>query len=441
MMKVTDLLHMSISNLLRRKLRTILTVLGVVIGTASIVVMLSLGLGLKKSSMEQIEKSGGLTTINVYTSDGQTDGNKGTKPKLLDDRVVEEIGKIDHVKLVSPVLQTNVLAKYGRYECYLNIQGLNQEALHAMNLKVGKGRLPAAEKPLELFFGNQVQNLFYARRGNAQAPSIDFMKDTIFYIFDTEAYNRFQNPTGDGTPTPPPKKCLISASGILAGGAEDYSNGSYEVYADLNALLDQLKKMFRKKAIPGQPTNKNGKPYKQIYYNSIYVRADRMEHVEDIQKAIRDMGFEANSNTEWLKQTQDQMRTIQMALGGIGGVSLFVAAIGIANTMMMSIYERTKEIGILKVLGCDLRDIHKTFLLEAGFIGLVGGIVGLVLSYGISVVINFAAKNTTYQGISYIPFWLILLALVFSVVMGMVAGFFPAFRAMRLSPLAALRNE
>lgn len=163
--------------------------------------------------------------------------------------------------------------------------------------------------------------------------------------------------------------------------------------------------------------------------------------MEMIQKAIRGMGFEADSNTEWLKQTQEQMRTIQMMLGGIGAVSLFVAAIGIANTMMMSIYERTKEIGILKVLGCDLRDIHRTFLMEAGFIGLAGGCIGVALSCGISVFINIAAQSYDYQGISGIPSWLVLLAIVFSTIMGMIAGFFPAFRTMHLSPLAALRNE
>ena len=153
------------------------------------------------------------------------------------------------------------------------------------------------------------------------------------------------------------------------------------------------------------------------------------------------MGYNAESNMEWLKQTQNQMKTIQMVLGGIGAVSLFVAAIGIANTMMMSIYERTKEIGILKVLGCDLRDIGKMFLLEAGFIGFAGGLSGLVLSYSLSAVINFIAKNSSYQGISFIPLWLALLALAFSVLVGMAAGFFPAHRAMKLSPLAALKNE
>lgn len=440
-MRITHLLGLSISNLLRRKLRTILTVMGVVIGTASIVVMLSLGLGLKKSTLEQIEKSGGLTTITVYPNEDVGDQTTGKKPRRLDDKVVENIAKIEHVRLVSPVLQAQVLAKYKNFECYLSIQGMNQAALQAMNLKVGKGRLPAADKPLELFFGNQVKNMFYAAKGNAPAPDIDFMKDTIFYIFDIDAYNRFKNPSEEQAASAPPRKFLLPASGILAGGEDEYSNGSYEVYADLDVLKQHLKKTFRSRAIPGQPASKSGKAYKQIYYNSIHVRADRMESMELIQKTISEMGFEANSNTEWLKQTQEQMRTIQMVLGGIGAVSLFVAAIGIANTMMMSIYERTKEIGILKVLGCDLADICRTFLMEAGFIGLAGGSAGLLLSYGVSAVVNIAAGSSDYQGISYIPFWLALLAIIFSVAMGMAAGTLPALRAMHLSPLAALRNE
>ena len=132
------------------------------------------------------------------------------------------------------------------------------------------------------------------------------------------------------------------------------------------------------------------------------------------------------------------------ALGGIGAVSLFVAAIGIANTMMMSIYERTKEIGVMKVLGCDLSAIRNMFLTEAGFIGLIGGAVGLILSFCISGVINFLTNSMYMEGsygLSYIPPYLVLLALVFAVVIGMLAGLFPALRAMRLSPLAAIRNE
>jgi ABC-type antimicrobial peptide transport system permease subunit len=142
-----------------------------------------------------------------------------------------------------------------------------------------------------------------------------------------------------------------------------------------------------------------------------------------------------------MSQVQEQSRSIQAALGGIGAVSLFVAAIGIANTMMMSIYERTKEIGIIKVLGCDMSAIRNMFLAEAGFIGLIGGAVGLILSYIISALINFVAKESYYAGISYIPLYLAVMALVFAVVIGMLAGLFPALRAMKLSPLAAIRNE
>jgi len=446
----SDLLRMSLDNLLRRKFRTALTVLGVVIGTASIVVMLSLGLGLKQNMLRQIEQSGGITTINVYEGMAPTD-EKGQKKEAqrLDDTLVEKIAALPHVALVSPVLQIDVLAKYGKYQANITVKGMTQDALKKMNFKIGKGALPSPEPPLKLFFGNQVQNNFYTPRGDETPPDIDFMKEQIFYILDTEAYYQSKNPqsTGPGQntkPVKPPRKYLIPASGILAGGKDEYSNGSYEAFADLDVLKAQLKTAFKKKAIPGQPVNKKGKPYKILYYNSLYVRVDQMEHVEDVQKAIQTFGVEANSNIEWLKQSQEQMKTIQMSLGGIGAVSLFVSAIGIANTMMMAIYERTKEIGILKVLGCDLADICKMFLMEAGFIGFAGGFTGLALSYGISAIINAIAQNvqgSSFQGISYIPLWLVLSAQFFSVMIGMLAGLFPALRAMRLSPLMAIRNE
>ena len=216
------------------------------------------------------------------------------------------------------------------------------------------------------------------------------------------------------------------------------------VFADIDALRTQLKKVFKNKVIPGQPTTKSGKPYKDIYYEQVYVRVDSMDHVQEVQQAIQDMGYNADSNAEWMEQTQSQMAMIQMVLGGIGAVSLFVAAIGIANTMMMSIYERTKEIGVIKVLGCDMRNIRSMFLLEAGFIGFFGGLIGLVLSEIISVIINSVASKASegyYGQLSYIPLWLILVSLVFAVLVGMLAGFFPALRAMKLSPLAAIRNE
>lgn len=445
-MRILDLFRMSSSNLLRRKLRTFLTVLGVVIGTASIVVMISLGLGLRKSTLDQIEQYGGLTTINVYSNDYYGSSGSDDETKRLSDEVVEEIAQIPHVELVSPKLSIYVMAKQGVYEGNFQIYGMTAEALRRMDIKIGQGELPPADGGLQLFYGNQILTNFYnAKKGEyywetGVLPDVDLMNDPVFIIFDTDAYWQSKNNDGSGQTTLPPKKYIISTSGLMEGSLEDYSENAYSVFADIDALKAQLKKVFKNKVIPGQPQTKSGKPYKELYYNELYIRVDNMDNVQAVQQEIKNMGYEASSNAEWMEQMQTQMGTIQMVLGGIGAVSLFVAAIGIANTMMMSIYERTKEIGVIKVLGCDMGNIRTMFLMEAGFIGLFGGIIGLILSYGISVVINVVAKDY-YQGISYIPLWLVLISLVFAVFVGMAAGFFPALRAMKLSPLAAIRNE
>jgi len=450
LMRYRDLLGMSASNLLRRKLRTVLTVLGVIIGTASIVVMVSLGLGLRKSSLEQIEQYGGLTTINVNNYGYYASTGSDEEAQRIDDKVVETIASIPHVELASPILSVGVMAKQGAYEGWLNIQGMNQEALQKMDIEVGEGELPPADGNLQLFYGNQVITNFYNAKTNEyywdtmEVPDIDLMNDPIFIVFDTDAYYQSKG-SGEGEQTvAPPKKYIIPTCGIMAGGLEDYGENCNSVFADIDALKTQLKKIFKNKVIPGQPSTKSGKPYKELYYEEVYVRVDSMEHVQEVQQEIQNMGYNANSNAEWMEQTQSQMGMIQMVLGGIGAVSLFVAAIGIANTMMMSIYERTKEIGIIKVLGCDLRNIRSMFLMEAGFIGFFGGLIGLILSGIISVIINSVVHKASegyYEQLSYIPLWLILISLVFAVLVGMAAGFFPALRAMKLSPLAAIRNE
>ena len=465
-MNKVDLLRMSLSSLWRRKLRTVLTVLGVVVGTASIVVMISLGLGLNKSSMEQIEQYGGLTTITVYPNESgysyttysgggvmiessSSSDSSSNEPIRIDDAMMETLSQIEHVEVASPVLSISALAKQGIWEVNIYIRGMSQEALEKMNLEAAEGTIPTSEDELQLFYGNTVITNFYNARTQqyywetGELPEVDFMNDPMFVIFDMDAYynNKYGGTDENGTPVPAPKKYVVPACGVMAGGEEEYGENSSYVLCNVNALKKQLTKAFKGKAIPGQPTNSAGKPYKEIYYDEAYIRVDDMDHVEEVQEQIRALGLQANSNVEWMNQVKEQSRSIQAALGGIGAVSLFVAAIGIANTMMMSIYERTKEIGVMKVLGCDLSAIRNMFLTEAGFIGLIGGAIGLVLSYIISAVINFVMKGMYASGISYIPIYLAVVALVFAVFIGMLAGLFPALRAMRLSPLAAIRNE
>lgn len=451
-MRFLDLLTMSINNLRRRKVRTALTVLGVVIGTASVVVMVSLGIGLNALMMEMYSSYGSMTAIEIYNYGNN--GNNGTNdnPLYLTDDTVKEFLRIPHVTSASPVLETNVILKQGVYEINTSINGVTREFMEQIPL--GQGKLPDPKSTdMEFIYGNAVVQWFQnSKTGKGywdtqELPDIDYMNKPMFVIFDTDAYYQSRNGgNGDGTPVKAPKKYLIRTAGVVEGGIDDYNSYAYGVYTDIDQLKTQLKKIYKKNPIPGQPTNKKGKPYSYFIYNQAYVYVDDMENVTAVQKAITDMGFQANSQMEWIEQSQQTYNMIQLVLGGIGAISLFVAAIGIANTMMMSIYERTKEIGVIKVLGCDLRTIRNMFLLESGFIGFMGGVIGVAISYGIGFIMNhFLGIGQIMTGqagdISRIPLWLAAAAVVFAIFVGMAAGFFPSLRAMHLSPLAAIRNE
>lgn len=453
-MRFFDLLSMSVNSLLRRKLRTFLTVLGVVIGTASIVVMISLGIGLNKFTMEQYESSGSLTAIRVYNYDRGNSSDK-TNPEdgFMTDDTMKVFERIPHVVSAYPKLNMFVIMKQGVYEGNVQLVGIPLSAMK--DIKLGEGKLPDADsQDLEMVVGNMVSQDFYnSKTGDGydyrtgKGPDVDFMNKPLFTIFDTDAYYQSKYPSGgDGTsPTKPPKKYMLKTAGIVEGGPEDWNEYSYGIYVDIEKLKTQLKQIFKKNPIPGQPTNKKGKPYNYFVYEQATVNVDDMKNVVEVQKAINNMGYEANSQMEWLEQSQKQSNMVQAVLGGIGAVSLFVAAIGIANTMMMSIYERTKEIGVIKVLGCAMGNIRSMFLIEAGFIGFVGGVVGVLLSYGVSFLINkFLAGALLYgmtSKLSMIPPWLGFASIGFAVLIGMIAGFFPALRAMKLSPLAAIRND
>ena len=450
-MRIIDLLRMSTANLFKRKVRTILTVLGVVIGVASIVVMVSLGLGLNKATMESLQDYASLTAITVtppYNAEGSSEKDK----KFLDDNLVQELERIPHVQTVDPYLDIDVLAKYGVYEGYFTLRGMPVQAFDSMNIEVGQGTLPQeGAGELQIFFGNQIITNFYNAKtyeyywDTGVLPDVDLMNDSIFYILDQERYYQSQSGSSneEGGAVKKAKKYLFTTCGIGAGDENTYNSHSYSAYCDINKLLPILKKEFKGRAIPGQPTNSKGKPYKEVYYSGLIINVDDMKNVADVTQMITDMGYQAYNDAEWIESEQQTLNMIEAVLGGIGAVSLLVAAIGITNTMMMSIYERTKEIGIMKVLGCDMRNIGALFLLEAGCIGFFGGVVGLILSYSLSGVINYLVANSGMgvDTISYIPFWLAGMALLFAILVGMIAGFFPARRAMKLSPLAAIHNE
>ena len=471
-MRWSDLLRMSIHSLKRRKLRTFLTVLGVVIGTASIVVMISLGLGLQESMYAEVEKNGGTTALTVTgrtdgpmeSAGGSGDASGENEQKYVTDDLIEELRSLEHVKSAEPVLDLSAVAVKGRYEGSLELCGMTQEGLESLDLELeAGGKLPDGDSAqLELVYGNAVLTNFYDKGtgktywDTGEAPDIDLKNDNLFLILDQDGYYAGQSGSAigssagegaeGGSPSPAraPKKYVVRASGVVAGDEEEYNNNSYSVFCDLDILRGYLQKEFRGRAIPGQPATKSGKPYKQFAYSSASVRADDIDHVEELSAVIRSMGYDVSANLDYINSMKSQFAMVQAVLGGIGAVSLLVAAIGIANTMMMSIYERTKEIGVMKVIGCSLKNIRQMFLLEAAFIGFAGGAAGNILSLILSGVINLtlSGQSMGVSGrLSFIPIWLIAASLGFAVFVGMAAGYFPAMRAMKLSPLAAIRNE
>ena len=198
-----------------------------------------------------------------------------------------------------------------------------------------------------------------------------------------------------------------------------------------------------------------GRGAQELNYDQAVVKTASVSDVQAVEQAIHDLGFPDTYSMETVRAPiQQMMNTIQLVLGGIGAVSLVVAALGILNTMIMSIYERTREIGVMKVLGCEVRHIRAMFLMEAGIIGLLGGILGLGVSYGASALINFFASSGgsgalggilgmagSVSTISVIPPWLAAGSVVFAVCVGVVSGILPANRAVKISALTAIRQD
>lgn len=544
-MRISDIFGMSLTNLWRRKMRTLLTVLGVIIGTASIVVMLSLGIGLKQAMVSQVSSAGGLTEIMVTGGD-----DSGMSERLLDDDTMQTFLDMEHVDSVEPQLTYSMPLQVGKYEAdSVTVIGIPQKNLQEIELE--EGSTPDTENggSLSLIVGNQVlsDSFFESATGeypyweNNEAPNVDLMKDQMFGgitsddvagddttnvtddssdtslvdVVDsafTEGADDFsasddfslddigttkaqdddadddapssttENSVGRQEPTTENissgdsgleydgigemgedsmsytsftsdmKKVPIKVAGITAGTDTDYTEFSYNCYTDIDSLKAFLKKNYSEnQVIPGQPTDKKGKPYRDLKYSQFVVNVDDSSNVEAVLQDIQDMGYYGETNKEWIEETEKQFMIIEAVLGGIGAVAMLVAAISIANTMTMSTYERTKEIGVMKVLGCALGNIRSMFLAEAAFIGFLGGVAGIILSYVLSIVLNkviaprFMGDMLEGYGsnvsISAIPFWLVALAIVFSTLIGMIAGFFPAQRATKLSPLAAIRNE
>lgn len=461
-----DLLIMANRNLWRRRARTVLTCLGVLIGTAAIIVMLSLGIGLKESMEKNMAQWGSLNIIRVHPGmQYDPEGNPSGEERRLTDETVEELRAISGVVAVSPTYQIHGEAMLGRKRGHISLVGMDVEAMEELEFSLSHGRLPSPQEQFTVVAGSQVINNFWDERATRQPemgrqPEQQDPEELLDQRLQLTIHNQanYENK----------QTYNVFVVGILD---ETNMERSWEVYGsitDIKRMRDFMLQgtdqqggstMARRMpametaAGPAAPTAApaNRRDDRRDDYNTILVRTKDVADTKIVSAELRERGFNAWSMADGLEGIERTSRTIQAILGGIGGITLFVAALGITNTMVMSIYERTREIGIMKVIGASFSDVRALFLTEASLIGLFGGLLGLGLSYGASAIINRISAGYMQQGmmmgggealnISIIPPWLAAFAVVFSILIGLGSGLYPANRAIKLSPIVAIRNE
>lgn len=426
-----DIFSMAYKNLMRRKARTFLTVLGVLIGTTSIIVMISLGIGLAESQTKMMEQWGSLNEIEVSVRGYSEDGKSAI---VLNDEALDRFLAMDGVVAVSPRIQTSANATWGKQQGYLQIYGVPPETMSQFGFQVAGGRLLQEGDRNVVVIGSEVSDQFYDLNDDSRWSGE--------YVYDPEAIQA-KTMTMLGTrlksqvmnyETQQTKKFNLDVVGVLDGSGRN----SWQAFMP----IEDVKKLQKFAMTSEEKKSKN----KSTYSNVVILTSD-VEYTKAISTTLSEEGYYAYSIADSLEGIENQAKTIQAVLGGIGAITLLVAAIGIVNTMIMSIYERTREIGIMKVIGATFSDVRLLFLTEAGLIGLFGGIIGLALSFGLSHLINILGADYrggmtgTVTNISVIPPWLIVFALIFSIMIGVLAGLYPANRAVKLSPIEAMRNN
>jgi putative ABC transport system permease protein len=410
-----------------------MTAIGVLIGTAAIILVVSLGTGLQRVSMESMGSIGELTQIRVFSPSRFAGmGMVPTTSDLrLDAKTLASFSELPGVTAVTPqlYLMSSSTLNYQRLQGYGNVVGLEPGVIQEMGFEMESGTARLGQ--WQAVVGSGVAKNFLDPRTGRPADETPNLQGQVVILSLSKV-------SEDGTPTQ--RQVRVRISGVLAqtGGENDYS------------LLLSLRDVSELNSwILGKRQN-----YDREGYEMAIVKAIDSRQVPEIEQEILRQGFVAYSMQSAVRSSNVIFIVIQAVLGSLGGIALLVAGFGIANAMVMAIYERTREIGLMKAVGARNRDVLFVFLAEAGGIGLIGGLSGLVFALLGGTLLNFIAGSyigslMAQQGaggqaipsVVYTPVWLMIFALIFSAVIGIASGIYPALRATRLDPIQALRYE
>jgi putative ABC transport system permease protein len=444
-MKPWDLLLLIFENLGRRKTRVALTAVGVVIGTAAVVVLVSLAIGLQKNATERLVGIAELTQIQVMPNFGEGGGGGGmvmmgqaqggsakpTHQKLITNQTLEELAALPGVSSVIPrdFLQMGGTIQLGKLEGGTQVLGVGTDDLTNLGYEARKGELKLERG--SAIVGAMVANNFYDPKARPGQPT-----PTPPELMDGDLRLKVTKYSQDGTQQQ--KTIPIKVSGVLAQtrGEADYS--IFLTMDDVTAMNEWAM---------GRRTNRQ-----RDGYNTAIVKVKDVDKVTGLTEQITDMGYQTYSPQSFVQGINGFYVILQVIFGGVGAIALLVAAIGIANTMAMAILERTREIGLMKAVGATNRDVLSVFLGEAAGIGFIGGIGGVLVGWSAGQAMNvlalaYLAGQTAKTGgppttvAVYTPYWLPFFTLVFATFIGLLSGLYPALRAANMVPVTALKYE
>jgi putative ABC transport system permease protein len=449
-MSLRDTLDLALRNLNQAKLRTSLTTLGVAIGIASLAGMVSLGVGLQDQFVGRLTRSGLFDSITVLSvSDipggfarlggagrgfGRRGGGRGGGPggprvDLTDD-TVKDLAALPHVRDVFPNVRVPLQMKYnGEQESFL-ASGVPMSAN-------GEGAFRSI--PYGTFFPNDTEttcmlSLDLAKRMNDADPgSLVGQTVTLLHASPATVAAIAGGMAAGAVPVVPPKP---EETGCRVVGIVERETGPGGIGVQVTPVMLALgrAKTMAVRANTGT-------------YLSITVKVAGAQYTQDVEDAIKQKGLSAFSVNDALQGAKRAFILLDIVLSLIGSIALAVSSLGIVNTMVMSILERTREIGIMKAIGGSDADIRRIFLIEASAIGGFGGVTGVALGWIVGRVINFGAniyiqqQGGTPGNLFSLPAWLIGGAIGFSIAVSLVAGSYPAARAAKLNPIDALRHD
>ena len=448
------IIRLSLANIKLRKLRTVLTIIGIMIGIMSIVTMLTTGLGAKKTMLEDVEKSASSKEIIV------TSVNTQRKDRLITDSVVKKIEKLDNVAGVYPVIEAEGDEKISGFVGWNSISGVPEEYMDYLTLKEGSSPKKNGSRP-ELLIGGGIRNTLYSEKTWQQFKKTTRGKESLvgkrmdFAVQDMHESSADSDESEDSAEESQDNSFDTSTDEPSSEESEQEKNYQklrivgevdneydYNIYTDIDTIKLYLKRQSVNGKIPGQPLDKDNRPYNTWAYSRLIIRVDSVDNVEHVSKVIQDMGFEVQNNLELLDDVTRTINMVQFVLGALGTIAAIVAIIGIINTMTTAVYDRVKEIGLLKMLGSDSDDISFMFLFESALMGFIGGILGVGLSLLVDIFINkklvefMKMPEDTWMMVT--PAWLLVAAIAVSVTVSVLAGAFPARWASKIKPLEAI---